>query len=98
MKYLLVLLILLVQLSFAMSYDDRNRVIKLMKNGCEQDINNKMDCRCQADFFMYNVPLNDFENVAKGYVVIGKNPELAKQAPRKVLKYINELFGRCYSK
>ena len=97
MKYILAL-VLLSQLSYAMSYDDRSRVIKLMKNGCEQDINNKMDCSCQANFFMHNIPLQDFENVAKGYVAISRNPELAKGAPREVLGYINKLFSRCYTK
>jgi hypothetical protein len=98
MKYLLILLVLLSQLSYAMSYDDRNRVIQLMKNGCEQNINNKMNCNCQADFFMNNIPLKDFEDVAKGYIMISRNKESAKQVSRSVLFYINSLLNKCYQK
>ncbi len=98
MKYVLILLILLSRLSNAMSYDDRGRVIKLMQDGCEQNINNKMNCSCQADFFMNTVPLQDFEEVARGYVAISRNPELAKHAPIEVLTYLNQLLSRCYSK
>ena len=81
-------------LLYSMTYQEKNHVIKLMKNGCIND-QSAQYCSCQEGFFQDQVPLNDFDELARGYVVLSKKPGLAQGAPKKVLYYINSLNYKC---
>ena len=94
MKKIIVLIVIFSQFSFAMTQSNKEKVMQLMYNGCINN-NTRSYCNCQYNYFKYNVPLRDFESVVKGMVVISRNSSLAKEAPKKTLWYLNELFLKC---
>ena len=96
MKKILILLMIVVQVSIAISLQQRDKIVKLMREGCERQSHTKMNCSCQADFFTNYVPLNDFELTVKTMIAISREPKLFNIATDKSKILLNMLLFKCY--